>query len=157
MSLKFSKINKKKFFANQTTNMLKYFFFSPSSFTHFLTRFNRFNFSHTCTNKVVNSLDEALNGLQDGHTILLGGFGLGGIPENLIRHIGKSKLRNLTMVSSTTCIIFCKVFVFNYWAQLFLPMAVVYLLPTDKWAGLWQAIQENTQFWKKSTVMERLL
>ena len=86
--------------------MLKSCFFSPSGYAHFLTQFNRFNSSHSCINKVVNSLDEALNGLQDGHTILVGGFGLGGIPENILRHIGKSKLRNLTMVTSTTGIIF---------------------------------------------------
>jgi len=86
--------------------MLKYFFFSPSGFTHFLTQFNRFSLSHSCTNKVVNSLEEALDGLQDGHNILVGGFALGGIPENLLRHIGKSKLRNLTMVTGTIGIIF---------------------------------------------------
>jgi len=80
--------------------------FSPSGLTYFLTRLNRFNLTHTCTSKVVNSLDEALDGLQDGHKILVGGFGLGGIPENLIRHISKSKLRNLTLYTCTCGMIF---------------------------------------------------
>ena len=80
--------------------------FSPSGLTHFLTRFNRFNLTHSCLNKVVNTLDEALDGLQDGHKIIVGGFGLGGIPENLIRHISKSKLRNLTLYTCTCGMIF---------------------------------------------------
>ncbi|MEX2334299.1 MAG: CoA-transferase, partial [Pseudohongiella sp.] len=34
--------------------------------------------------KRVHSYQEALNGLEDGMTLLAGGFGLCGIPENLI-------------------------------------------------------------------------
>lgn len=51
-------------------------------------------------NKVVSSYDEALAGLQDGMTIIAGGFGLCGIPENLIAQIKKMGTRNLTFVSN---------------------------------------------------------
>lgn len=50
--------------------------------------------------KVVNSFDEALAGLQDGMTIIAGGFGLCGIPEGCIEHIQKSGIRDLTIVSN---------------------------------------------------------
>lgn len=50
--------------------------------------------------KVVDSYDEALAGLQDGMTILAGGFGLCGIPEGSIAQIRKSGVRNLTVVSN---------------------------------------------------------
>ncbi len=51
-------------------------------------------------NKVVKSYDEALAGLTDGMTIISGGFGLCGIPENLIAQIKKMGARNLTFVSN---------------------------------------------------------
>ena len=35
-------------------------------------------------NKKVNSVQEALQGIEDNMTIMLGGFGLCGIPENSI-------------------------------------------------------------------------
>jgi 3-oxoacid CoA-transferase subunit A len=50
--------------------------------------------------KVVTSYDQALAGLQDGMTIIAGGFGLCGIPEGLIQHIRKIGTRNLTIVSN---------------------------------------------------------
>lgn len=75
--------------------------FSSSALTRFLHPLNKFNAAHQAFNKVVNSLDEALAGLKDGHKILVGGFGLCGIPENLIRHIGKSSLKNLTLYTCT--------------------------------------------------------
>ena len=37
--------------------------------------------------KVVNSYEEALAGLEDNMTVIAGGFGLCGIPENLIKEI----------------------------------------------------------------------
>lgn len=37
--------------------------------------------------KVVLSYDEAMAGLDDGMTLIAGGFGLCGIPENLIAEI----------------------------------------------------------------------
>ncbi|UJF22908.1 CoA transferase subunit A [Shewanella sp. OMA3-2] len=51
-------------------------------------------------NKVVNSYTEALSGLEDGMTVIAGGFGLCGIPENLIKEIKRMGTKNLTVVSN---------------------------------------------------------
>jgi len=51
-------------------------------------------------NKVVNSYQEAMAGLEDGMTVLAGGFGLCGIPENLIKEIKKMGTKDLTVVSN---------------------------------------------------------
>lgn len=51
-------------------------------------------------NKVVTSADEAIKDIQDGMTILLGGFGLCGIPENCIAALVKKGVKNLTCVSN---------------------------------------------------------
>jgi 3-oxoacid CoA-transferase subunit A len=50
--------------------------------------------------KVVGSYEEALNGLTDGMTIIAGGFGLCGIPENLIAEIKRKGSKELTIVSN---------------------------------------------------------
>jgi 3-oxoacid CoA-transferase subunit A len=50
--------------------------------------------------KVVHSYEEAMAGLEDGMTVLAGGFGLCGIPENLITQIKKMGTRDLTVVSN---------------------------------------------------------
>jgi 3-oxoacid CoA-transferase subunit A len=50
--------------------------------------------------KVVNSYEEAMAGLEDGMTIIAGGFGLCGIPENLIAEIKRKGSRELTIVSN---------------------------------------------------------
>lgn len=50
--------------------------------------------------KVANSYEEAMAGLKDGMTIIAGGFGLCGIPENLIAQIKKMGTRDLTIVSN---------------------------------------------------------
>jgi 3-oxoacid CoA-transferase subunit A len=51
--------------------------------------------------KIFSSPQDALNSvLQDGITILAGGFGLCGIPENLIQAILHSGVKNLTVVSN---------------------------------------------------------
>jgi len=50
--------------------------------------------------KRVSSYDEALAGLKDGMTILSGGFGLCGIPENLIAEIKRKGVKDLTVVSN---------------------------------------------------------
>lgn len=50
--------------------------------------------------KRVSSYEEALAGLSDGMTVLAGGFGLCGIPENLIAEVRRRKVRNLTVVSN---------------------------------------------------------
>ncbi|MCG9697724.1 CoA transferase subunit A [Shewanella sp. Isolate11] len=51
-------------------------------------------------NKVVTSYAEALAGLEDGMTVIAGGFGLCGIPENLINEIKRKGTKDLTMVSN---------------------------------------------------------
>lgn len=50
--------------------------------------------------KRVSSYEEALAGLEDGMTVLSGGFGLCGIPENLIAEIKRKGTRDLTVVSN---------------------------------------------------------
>lgn len=50
--------------------------------------------------KVVNNAEEAIAGIQDGATIMLGGFGLCGIPENCINALVKSGIKNLTCISN---------------------------------------------------------
>lgn len=51
-------------------------------------------------NKVVSSADEAVHDVFDGATIMVGGFGLCGIPENLIRALVKKNVKNLTTISN---------------------------------------------------------
>jgi 3-oxoacid CoA-transferase subunit A len=51
--------------------------------------------------KIYKNANEALQGrLSDGITIMAGGFGLCGIPENSIKEIKQSKIKNLTVVSN---------------------------------------------------------
>ncbi|WP_097459490.1 CoA transferase subunit A [Mangrovitalea sediminis] len=50
--------------------------------------------------KRVTSYEQALEGLEDGMTVLAGGFGLCGIPENLIAEIKRKGTKNLTVVSN---------------------------------------------------------
>ena len=50
--------------------------------------------------KVVTSYAEALEGLEDNMTIIAGGFGLCGIPENLIKEIKRRGTRGLTIASN---------------------------------------------------------
>ncbi len=51
-------------------------------------------------NKVVASADEAIKDVFDGATIMVGGFGLCGIPENLIRALVHKGVKNLTTISN---------------------------------------------------------
>jgi 3-oxoacid CoA-transferase subunit A len=48
----------------------------------------------------VNNAQEALEGIQDGQTIMLGGFGLCGIPENSIAALVEKNITNLTCISN---------------------------------------------------------
>ena len=50
--------------------------------------------------KRVDTYEQAMAGLEDGMTILAGGFGLCGIPENLIVEIKRKGTRDLTIVSN---------------------------------------------------------
>ena len=51
-------------------------------------------------NKKVNNVVEALNGVQDGMTLMLGGFGLCGIPEKAISQLVKLQVSDLTCISN---------------------------------------------------------
>jgi 3-oxoacid CoA-transferase subunit A len=51
-------------------------------------------------NKVVDSYESAMAGLQDNMTIIAGGFGLCGIPEGLIAQIKKMNTKGLTVISN---------------------------------------------------------
>src|SRR6202451_984947 len=51
-------------------------------------------------NKVVANAEEAIRDVGDGSVIMLGGFGLCGIPENLIRALARKGSKNLTTISN---------------------------------------------------------
>lgn len=51
-------------------------------------------------NKTVKNVTEACQDIQDGSTIMFGGFGLCGIPENCIAELVKKDVRNLTCISN---------------------------------------------------------
>ena len=51
-------------------------------------------------NSVVKDVEEALNDIQDGMTLMFGGFGLCGIPENCIAELVKKGTKNLTCISN---------------------------------------------------------
>jgi 3-oxoacid CoA-transferase subunit A len=50
--------------------------------------------------KIVKNAEEAVQDIQDGATIMLGGFGLCGIPENCITALVKKGVKNLTCISN---------------------------------------------------------
>ena len=50
--------------------------------------------------KVITNVEDALDGLEDDMTIMFGGFGLSGIPENAIAAIRKRGTKNLTCISN---------------------------------------------------------
>lgn len=50
--------------------------------------------------KKVNSVIEALVGLKDGATVMFGGFGLCGIPENSIAYLRDTGVKDLTCISN---------------------------------------------------------
>jgi len=51
-------------------------------------------------NKVVSGADQAIADIRDGATLMLGGFGLCGIPENLITALVKTGVKELTCISN---------------------------------------------------------
>jgi 3-oxoacid CoA-transferase subunit A len=51
-------------------------------------------------NRVVKNVEEALKDVKDGNTLMVGGFGLCGIPENCIAELVKMKVKNLTCISN---------------------------------------------------------
>ncbi|WP_370214063.1 CoA transferase subunit A [Mesoflavibacter profundi] len=50
--------------------------------------------------KTVKSVQEALQGVEDNMTFMLGGFGLSGIPENAIAELVKRNVKNVTCISN---------------------------------------------------------
>src|SRR6267154_2158627 len=51
-------------------------------------------------NKVVQSADEAVSDIASGSTVMLGGFGLCGIPENLIAALVRRRVTGLHTISN---------------------------------------------------------
>jgi 3-oxoacid CoA-transferase subunit A len=51
-------------------------------------------------NKVVKNANEACQGIKDGMTLMVGGFGLCGIPENCIAELVKKQVKSLTCISN---------------------------------------------------------
>lgn len=51
-------------------------------------------------NKTISSAQEAIEKIKDGSVLMLGGFGLCGIPENCIQALIKSGVKNLTCISN---------------------------------------------------------
>ena len=51
-------------------------------------------------NKVINNVTEAVQGIEDNMTLMLGGFGLCGIPENSIAELVKTGIKGLTCISN---------------------------------------------------------
>ncbi|MGX9985632.1 CoA transferase subunit A [Soonwooa purpurea] len=51
-------------------------------------------------NKTVKNVEQACHDIGDGVTIMLGGFGLCGIPENCIAELVKKNVKNLTCISN---------------------------------------------------------
>ena len=51
-------------------------------------------------NKVINNVTEAVQGSEDNMTLMLGGFGLCGIPENSIAELVKTGIKGLTCISN---------------------------------------------------------
>jgi 3-oxoacid CoA-transferase subunit A len=51
-------------------------------------------------NKVVKTIDEAISGVESNMTLMVGGFGLSGIPENCIAALSKKDIFGLTCISN---------------------------------------------------------
>jgi 3-oxoacid CoA-transferase subunit A len=51
-------------------------------------------------NKKINTVQQAVEGVKDNMTLMLGGFGLCGIPENAITELVKLGVKNLTCISN---------------------------------------------------------
>lgn len=51
-------------------------------------------------NKVVKNAEEAIHGITSGMTMMFGGFGLCGIPENIIRVLSKTDLKDIVCISN---------------------------------------------------------
>src|SRR5437588_12034991 len=61
---------------------------------------DRNSFTISPMKKVVANSDEAIRDIPDGATVMIGGFGLCGIPENLIRALVRRGVKDLTTISN---------------------------------------------------------
>lgn len=62
--------------------------------------FLNFNLQISWMNKVVTDAENAIADIQDGAVLMLGGFGLCGIPENCIAALVRKGVKNLTCISN---------------------------------------------------------
>ncbi len=51
-------------------------------------------------NKTVSNVEEACKGIKDSMTLMLGGFGLSGIPENAIKELVRLNVQDVTCISN---------------------------------------------------------
>ena len=51
-------------------------------------------------NKEIKKIEEAISGVDSGMTLMFGGFGLSGIPENAIFALSRKAINNLTCISN---------------------------------------------------------
>src|SRR6202167_796692 len=65
-----------------------------------MIRWAAFLYNSRAMHKVVASAEEAIQDVSDGASIMVGGFGLCGNPENLIRALAKKGVKNLTTISN---------------------------------------------------------
>jgi len=64
------------------------------------TCFRYFSTSRACSAQFLDTADEAVADIKPGSKLLVGGFGLCGIPENLIGALLKTDVKDLTVVSN---------------------------------------------------------
>jgi 3-oxoacid CoA-transferase subunit A len=55
-------------------------------------------------NKVFKNAAEAISDVPDNSTLMLGGFGLNGIPENTIAALVAKGVKGLTCISNNSCV-----------------------------------------------------
>lgn len=61
-------------------------------------------------NKIYTNVNDAVKDIKDGSKLLVGGFGLCGIPENLIKAVNSMPVSRLTVVSNNAGILFIKIY-----------------------------------------------
>jgi 3-oxoadipate CoA-transferase alpha subunit len=70
-------------------------------------------------NKRVDTIEQAMEGLFDGASIMIGGFGGAGLPINLVRALGRTTARDLTVI------LVSRRFIETYAPQLFTERRIV--------------------------------
>src|SRR5690606_22519659 len=64
------------------------------------TGYTRFAFRRPLVNKIFDDIDAAIADMHDGMTLMAGGFGLCGNPENLIEAIHRKGVKDITLISN---------------------------------------------------------